>query len=556
MDEFSDDGFDDLNDTALQQLENNAIQFTQAQKLAQSQAPQTQHNAVEYGFDDDDFDDTVVIDEQAQPPPKPPIENLKHFPVQPSAHSSTLATSQRWNQHLQQSRPSYPSRPQYPTPRRLAPQPVPSQRYAPLPSARPHPPHQPQQSQFARPPLPGTRPYSVQPSQSLHPSGPAKQQNEVIAALQARLSELQSDLTAAKGEAAILRSKYDKAQATHDAEVARLKKQNAEQLSKQERILEAAKAAERTATTELQFARQDLREEIGRAKSRRKDGPATPKKNRTWGVADGFDGVEILSSPTKGQSLRRKDSAPSSLPPSERTPSKGKRKRPIVDSPTFALETHSGDGVPDDTLTLNAPPGISLGAVGSLPFDVCHSLFKGRPASLTTLLRFLHPLAVLEACPRSQSASWPAADLRCLFPVRLPFRPGQDVCCHNLSKTTSHGDSWGTLAPPCRLCRSHHRHVAPVLVGEIPRANLLFGRPGLVHPGAQCRRGRSPYHLIAGSGMRNNVPARGTSEIPQYRWELGRSSRCCGAAAVPRHRRHAVHRTSVPHRTRLPIAAF
>ncbi|KAL2264197.1 hypothetical protein VTK26DRAFT_473 [Humicola hyalothermophila] len=390
MDEFSDDVLDDLNDAVLQQLENNAIQFTQAQKLGQSQAPQTQHNlAAEYGFDEDDFDDTVVIDQHAQPPPMPPNENLKAFPIQPAA------TTQRWNQHIQPQRPSYPSRPQYPTPQRLGPQALPPQRYAPVPSARPHPPQQPQPSQFARPPPPGPRPYSAQPfppSQALHAPGPSNQ-NEIIAALQARLSELQSDLTAARGEAAILRSKYDKAQATHDAEIARLKKQNAEQLAKQERLVEAARAAERTATTELQFARQDLREELGRAKSRRREGPATPKKNKPWGMGDGFDGVEILSSPSKGQSLRRKDSAP---PPSERTPTKGKRKRPIVDSPTFALETHSEDdafaGIPPADVQ-SCPSWV---ASGSLPFDFLrlvldHTQIHGQPPTFDLFSRFAFP---------------------------------------------------------------------------------------------------------------------------------------------------------------------
>ena len=167
-----------------------------------------------------------------------------------------------------------------------------------------------------------------------------------------------------------MRSKYDKARVTHDAEVSRLKKENVEQIAKQERIAEQARAAERTTATELQFARQDLREELGRVKSRRKDGPATPRKDRTWGIADGFDGVEVLSSPTKGQTLRRKDSGPSTLPPSERTPTKGKRKRPIVDSPTFALETDGGDTVFDDVHPNRVSSLASPPASRPPPFDV------------------------------------------------------------------------------------------------------------------------------------------------------------------------------------------
>ncbi|KXX79389.1 hypothetical protein MMYC01_204072 [Madurella mycetomatis] len=377
MDEFSDDGFDDLNDTILEELENHAVQFTQAQKHALSQAThatQVQHNALEYDFDDDDLDDTVVIDEHAQLPPRPAIERT--LPIQ----QPRQGTEPRWNQHMP-SRPPYPPPQQYPRP---IPQPLPSQRY-PLSSARPHLPAQP--SQFARPPPPVPRSYSLQPSQAVH-AGPGGQ-SDIIAALQARVYTLESDIIAAKGEAAILRSKFDKAQMTHDAEIARLKKQNAEQIAKQERIAEAARAAERTAATELQFARQDLREELGRAKTRRKDGPSTPKKNKTFGLADGFDGVEILSSPTKGQTMRRKDSGPAP----DRTPTKGKRKRPVVDSPTFALETHSGEAAHDSA----HPNALSIPSrPGPLAFDFLrlvldHCALRDQPPTFDLFSRFAFP---------------------------------------------------------------------------------------------------------------------------------------------------------------------
>ncbi|KAK4118323.1 hypothetical protein N657DRAFT_667240 [Parathielavia appendiculata] len=425
MDDFSDDSLDDLNDTVLQELENNAIQFTQA-KLGQSQAAPTQHNAqnaptqhhstVEYDFDDDDLDDTIVIDEHAKPPRPPPHPQHQALPPQP--RYGTVGGTQRWNQHLPPSRPSYPTRPQFPQPSRTVPQPVPSQRYPP-----PSRPQQSPPSQFSRPPLPIPKPY---PQASEAPHASPANQSDVIAALQARLSELQSDLTAAKGEASILRSKYEKARATHDAEVARLKKETAEQLAKQERLAELARAAERTTATELQFARQDLREEIGRAKSRRKDGPATPRKDsRTWGIADGFDGVETLSSPTKGQILRRKDSAPAlpGLPPPERTPSKGKRKRPIVDSPTFALETDGGDALFDQpqavtpslhsslvfraqpldylrlfldhTATHGQPPTFDIFAHYAFPSDPKHSLASMLLQKLPQMGRPGHPVSLL-----------------------------------------------------------------------------------------------------------------------------------------------------------------
>lgn len=375
MDEFSDAGFDDLNDSVLQQLENNAIQFTQAQALAQSQvAPKLeQDDAFDYEFDDDDLDDTVVIDELAQPPPRPPPPQA--LPNQQPRYGARPGdNTQRWNQHLPPSRPSFPARPQYPPAQhRAPPQSVAPQRYPPRPSQQyslpsHHQPKQPPQpSQFARP-APPVHPYAALP-QPRGPDGTANQDG-IVAMLRARLSLLESDLTSAKGEAAVLRSKYNKARATHEADVARLKKENAEQLVKHERIADQARIAERTTATELQFARQDLREELGRVKSRRKDGPATPRKDRKWGMGDGFDGVEVLSSPTKSQIFKRMDSGPPAAPAFERTPTKGKRKRPAVSSPTFALEIDGGDaGVGGGHVSsdVRVPPPL----VGrQQPFDV------------------------------------------------------------------------------------------------------------------------------------------------------------------------------------------
>ncbi|KAM7196843.1 Protein of unknown function (DUF3636) domain containing protein [Rhypophila sp. PSN 637] len=423
MDDYSDDGFDDLNDNVLQELENDAIQLTQAQKLAQSQAPlpppflpqkshqldsRAQHHAqyqqqqqqpqpevYDLDFDDDDLDDTVVIDELA-PQTGPAIH--KTLPPQPSRITPSLAgQQQRWNQQGQNSRSAYNPRPPYPQqlPARPAPPPLPSQRYSRPPVPPPAIPYRPSQAQqqpeFVRPPPPHGRPYPAQPSQAPHFSG-AAQQNDIAAALQARLSALQAELTAARGEASILRSKYEKANTTHDAEIARLKKQNAEQLAKQERIVESALAAERTATTELEFARQDLKAGLGRAKSRKKDGTTTPKKSKSWGQPDGFDGVEILSSPSKGPAQKRRESG---AVQGDRTPSKGKRKRPAVDSPSFALETHSDDVSVQEAAEpkkATAPRIVS----DTLPFDFLrlvldHSPLHGQPLTFDLFSRFVFP---------------------------------------------------------------------------------------------------------------------------------------------------------------------
>lgn len=225
--------------------------------------------------------------------------------------------------------------------------------------------------------------------------------------MQAQLSSLQSELTSAKGEAAIVRSKYENFQVSHEAEIARLKRLNAEQLAKQERAVEAALAAEKNATTELHFARQDLKEELGRAKAvkRKDDLTSTPKKkNKTWAVADGFDEVEILPSPGKGQGKRRGDPGPVAVPLAERTPTKGKRKRPAVDSPVTALEVHS-----EDVLMQDAPEttkGTRKDAIRTseqakhraddLPFDFLklvldHSPAHGQPLTFDLFSRYAFP---------------------------------------------------------------------------------------------------------------------------------------------------------------------
>ena len=70
---FSDDELDDLPANALQELENNAIQFTQAATQAWVKVPPSS----DYGdeFDDEDLDDAVVIDEARTAPAVNPISN-------------------------------------------------------------------------------------------------------------------------------------------------------------------------------------------------------------------------------------------------------------------------------------------------------------------------------------------------------------------------------------------------------------------------------------------------------------------------------------------------
>lgn len=431
MDDFSDDGFDELNDTVFQELENNAIQFTQ---LNQTQAPpQGAGRQSHLDVEDEDLDDTVVFDELAQQPanPLPTQQQTRIIPTVAQHHRP------QWNQPpTNQQRPLHAAaalsgRPRYPGPPQLGkprdtqaingraepfqrpppPRAIPPVRPAAGPSVAP--------AQFAPPPSTG-RPllgnFSTGiASQAVPHAPPGSQSDNIIAALQARLNSLEKELTTAKGEAALLRTKYQGAQKAHEEDLLRIRKQNAEQLARQERIAEQALAAEKTVATELHFARQDLRDERGvrtRKGKKEKDkdagGATTPKKGAAangaaagasrsnWGIPDGFDDIELMPSPSKAAARRAKDagSQPPILSFGERTPSKGKRKRPAVDSPLLELETDDvtmidGSPVKDEPGAFNTRPG-------SLPFDFLtlvldHGASHGHPLTFELFYRYSFP---------------------------------------------------------------------------------------------------------------------------------------------------------------------
>lgn len=428
MDDFSDDGFDDLNDTTLQELENNAIQFTQAQKLNQTQTQPTQllNDNDEYGLEDDDLDDTVVIDEAAHLPVRHSVERQVQVQAYPTTAQSSLAQEPRslpsrgvqqprWQQSASGPRPPTQYQSNRPAPsssaRNGAPRPSVTQRMAPPPLPVPNR-AVPVNSQHMRPQPPPTssfRPLHQQNQVSSQHYGINASQNptDIVEALQARVRALENDLNSARGEVSIVRSKHDKSVAAHDAEIARLKKQNTEALAKQERIVEAAIHAEKAASTELQFTRQDLREELQRSKKQRTEsvqsGASTPKKNKANGrknVADGFDDVEVLPSPSKGQGggAKGKNKVPSVLP-GERTPSRGKRKRPVVDSPVTALEVEDDVVMVDaaaGTSSAHAAPSGTILRPSALPYDLLrllldHGAIHGQPLTFDLLARYSFP---------------------------------------------------------------------------------------------------------------------------------------------------------------------
>ncbi|KAK0670123.1 hypothetical protein QBC41DRAFT_248533 [Cercophora samala] len=439
-DDFSDEDFlDSIDESDLQKLEENAIQLTQAQAQTSQRPPppqvplplqnriypplahqrpqpqpqpqplpqQPQHVQQDnYGLDeDDDLDDTVVFEEPGGPKQTNAWAD-KSLPVQQARLNANLASTQRWNQHipLPTARPVYAPPPQYPQVPSSRPIPYhapPSQR--PAPPSRPLPPprpqHVPTHSQFARPPVSAVqRPYALQPSQPAQPAGPGPgPQGDIIAQLQSQLAAAQSELATARGEALIIRSKYDKVQTDRDSEVARLKKLHEETVARHERELDNYRAKTRNVTTELQFARQDLREGLGRGKSRKKDGATTPKKNKFWGQADGFNDVEVVSSPSK--SSRKKDAVAAIQAVTERTPTKaGKRKRGhVFDSPKHGLEVDENEvGADRGNVREAMPPATIITTTNALPYDFLrlvldHSALRDQPPTFDLFSRFTFP---------------------------------------------------------------------------------------------------------------------------------------------------------------------
>ncbi|KAI1129006.1 hypothetical protein F5Y10DRAFT_239333 [Nemania abortiva] len=430
MDDFSDDDLDALNANALQELENNAIQSTQAHKIysrpvAAPLPPPRVHPQpeVEDNFEDDDLDDAELVVQDgvqlksALPPTLAP----------PTQLPSRIPPQQRRRQQQQQQQQQQP--PQQTETWRTVSVPVPASHLRPHPiNSVSRPPAGPATAdahasqRIPRPPPSLSRPAPsvtsrYQQSQAQHQTRGSSHEIEALQAeirnLKAEKLDLESKLTTKVGEVSIVRNHLDKVKRECEHKIQIAEARVAEQLAKKERVVEAARAAQESAVTELEFMRRDLREQLVLAK--RQEGPGTPKKNavaKAWGVSDGFEDVEMAGSPSKGK--RGKNAGPVAgavvEPPSKllKTPTKSKRKRPAVDSPIMALETHSDDVVmldaarAHDVAIVNQIPPFTQ---GSMPFNYMqvilnHSADHGRPLTLDYLSRF-----TLKARPNESIAS-------------------------------------------------------------------------------------------------------------------------------------------------------
>lgn len=389
MGEYSDDDLDDLPESALQQLEDNAIQSTQALRRVAPAKQLIRPNPPPFdtlGLDDDDdfdLDDSEVL---MQSQAAIPQAALAQRPVAPPDLSFDSSQSRpRWNGHGLANAPANIQRPNAPNPQ--------PPRFQSSQSFRPPIHNRPQPSQFPRgfaPPPPRYAPSQSQP----HPNA--------VTALEHRLRSLETALNASKGEASILRANAAKAQQASDAEIAALRKQAAEQAARHERALQSAVQAEKAAATELRFAVREAQEVASRAR-RRDVAPSagsgtgssatTPRKGaRTWGVADGFDGMDLVPSP--GRNMPRTKSAPG--PVGERTPTKGKRKRPVespvppLDTTEEMVETRDAEEAPS-AVVLPAPATLHSLPFDFLPLILDHSSAHGQPPTFDTFAQYFYP---------------------------------------------------------------------------------------------------------------------------------------------------------------------
>ena len=389
---FSDDGFDALEDTALRELEHNAILSTQ-QVQAQSTRParqvpfqprprrvpaalnqpilQAQVNPVrpvlrdestlKDEFDDDSFD--WIGDDDRVPTP---VEEVQSFIPQRRPPGETTQREQWRNQRF--GNPSIHAQ----APVQAAHRPPYNNYQRPQPHAGAYNGDY-QQLQQANASYSG---YSQRPAaQAIKPvrSSPAPvgttNNDGREEGLQARIEELmkerdklttelhatKNEVMTQKGEIAIIRENKNKDTKVLDRQIAAVKKSMQEELAKTKAAMETLAARNSKIASDNTFLKHELAEETETAKvlqSRLKERPAerptgpttTPRKGAANSLRDGFDDDEIMvMSPVK--SARR------SKPPTPQAAGKKKKRKAGNDSPIKPLVLRQSTGGSEDTAT-------------------------------------------------------------------------------------------------------------------------------------------------------------------------------------------------------------
>ena len=377
---FSDDGFDALEDTALRELEHNAILSTQ-QARAESKPDQTVHiqprpvravpslnrpilqaqanlprpilrdeNTLRDEYDDDSFewigDDRVPT----------PVEEEQSFIPQQNPPGEMTQREQWRNQRFGRQVPVQPVQPVRRPP--YNPQSLPQTTGAYNGQQQPPPVRGAYNGHSARPVPPVIK--HVEPEQApiaLQKNG--EQGSELSARLEelmkerdkltAELQSTKNQVTTQQGEIAIIRENRDRESKVLDRQMAAVKKSMHEELGKTRAAMATLAETNSRIMSDNKYLKHELDEEAGKTKflqqrlkekpTERPTGPTTtPRKGAASSLRDGFDDDEIMvMSPVK--SARR------SKPPTPQAASKKKRKAD-VQSPIKPLVLRGSQALP------------------------------------------------------------------------------------------------------------------------------------------------------------------------------------------------------------------
>ncbi|TQS35452.1 hypothetical protein Golomagni_04129 [Golovinomyces magnicellulatus] len=263
---YGDDDLDDLPDEKFTELENDAIQYTQARTQARLRADTTS----DYGNDleDDDLKDAVMSDECSS-------TQL----IVPSFQQNIAAVAVGTQNHERTDSPN---------------------------------PSDGNETSLSFRNIKASQ-HNILIKQQTHQSVSV---NAQVISLQKQVQDLISerdslkqDLFSKTGEVAIVRSKQEKTVQDYERQLLTLQKLNAEKLEQQQKELDSARESEKITAIDREFIKRDLAEEservrrLNRAREKRREyNPefaVTPKRRKILSLRDGFNDDEIkLSSPS------------------------------------------------------------------------------------------------------------------------------------------------------------------------------------------------------------------------------------------------------------------
>ncbi|KAJ1326925.1 DUF3636 domain-containing protein [Microdochium nivale] len=280
MDDFDDDDLDNLNPLALQLLEENAIQFTQA---AHPRPAPTQ-GALSYDdYEYDDLDDAIVLDDLR----------------------GTSAIS-----------------PQAPTFGSHRPQPPP-----PLPRPAPSIPARYQATQAP----------ARQNASAAHELATLQAQ---IRDLQSRLTTRDGEIQIVRSRLDKSRQEHEREMQN----LKKQSSEQLAKLQRATEVATIAQQTAATELEFTKRDLRDEVERVKSRSLNAPVTPRKNVTTKSWGVSDGFEDVEMAGSPTRGRSRQAGPVAPMVAEPKVlKTPTKNKRKRPAIDSPVLELDIQSDD---------------------------------------------------------------------------------------------------------------------------------------------------------------------------------------------------------------------